>query len=265
MKYHASIVDSQKRMFDLRQFAGLAPDWYLRLHYHQDLASTNDEARELGMEGAEHGTVVLSEYQTAGRGRRGAEWVCEAGDGLLFSIIVRPEFPKEYWSRIALASGLGITEALLEKCGIQAKVKWPNDVYIQNKKCAGILAEAREDFVVIGVGINVVSAPNASDARVDAIAISDAALNPVSREVVLSALLNGISSEVESCGNQFDEQLPRLRQRCYLTGNMICFTAHEKQLKGLVHGIAGDGSLQVEVNGEMCEFSQAADIVVLGS
>ena len=263
MKSHVLIVDRHQGMFDLRQFAALAPDWYLRLAYHQDLVSTNDEARKLALEGAEHGTVVLSEYQTAGRGRRGAEWICEAGDGLLFSMIVRPTFPKEHWSRIALASGLGIAEALHEICGVHAKVKWPNDVYIQNKKCAGILAEAREDFVVVGVGINVVSAPVSTSPGIGAISVAEAASNPVSREVVFSALLNGIFSEVESCGNQFDEQLPRLQKKCYLTGSFIRFTAHEKQLEGTVHGIGSDGSLKVEVDGEHRRFSQAADIVVL--
>ena len=104
-------------MFDLRQFAALAPDWYLRLQYHHELDSTNDEARRLAEAGAEHGTVVLSDHQTAGRGRRGASWVCEPGDGLLFSMVIRPSFPKTNWSRIALAAGIGIAETLNARVG----------------------------------------------------------------------------------------------------------------------------------------------------
>ena len=119
-------------MFDLRQFAALAPDWYLRLQYHHELDSTNDEARRLAEAGAEHGTVVLSDHQTAGRGRRGASWICEPGDGLLFSMVIRPSFPKTNWSRIALAAGIGIAETLNAKWGVRAQVKWPNDIYIQD-------------------------------------------------------------------------------------------------------------------------------------
>lgn len=250
-------------MFDLRQFAALSPEWYVRLQYHQNLESTNDEARVLAQAGAEHGTVVLSEHQTAGRGRRGSDWICEAGDGLLFSVVLRPSFPKEYWSRIALVTGLGIADALHEKCGIQAKVKWPNDIYILNRKCAGILTEAREDFVIVGVGINVMSSPDSKTTGMDAISVAEVAPAPVSREVVFSALLKSILFEVDACGDLFEEQLERLQKKCYLTGNHIRFKANEKMLEGVVRGIGPDGSLQVELKGEVQSFAQAAEIVLL--
>ena len=250
-------------MFDLRQFAALAPDWYLRLHYHHELDSTNDEARRLAEAGAEHGTVVLSDHQTAGRGRRGASWVSEPGDGLLFSIVVRPSFPKTNWSRIALAAGIGIAETLNARWGVQAQVKWPNDIYIQDKKCAGILTEAREDFVIVGIGLNVLSAPPSENARIEAIAVADVVQCPVSREMVLAALLTGIMTEVDACAERFEAQLERMRGACYLTGKHIKFSAHDKQLSGLVRGVGSDGSLQVEVDGKLMSFSQASEINVL--
>ena len=250
-------------MFDLRQFAALAPDWYLRLHYHHELDSTNDEARRLAEAGAEHGIVVLSEHQTAGRGRRGASWVSEPGDGLLFSIVVRPSFPKTNWSRIALAAGIGIAETLNARWGVQAQVKWPNDIYIQDKKCAGILTEAREDFVIVGIGLNVLSAPPSENARIEAIAVADVVQCPVSREMVLAALLTGIMAEVDACAERFEAQLERMRGACYLTGKHIKFSAHDKQLSGLVRGVGSDGSLQVEVDGKLMSFSQASEINVL--
>ena len=250
-------------MFDLRQFAALAPDWYLRLHYHHELDSTNDEARRLAEAGAEHGTVVLSDHQNAGRGRRGASWVSEPGDGLLFSIVVRPSFPKTNWSRIALAAGIGIAETLNARWGVQAQVKWPNDIYIQDKKCAGILTEAREDFVIVGIGLNVLSAPPSENARIEAIAVADVVQCPVSREMVLAALLTGIMAEVDACAERFEAQLERMRGACYLTGKHIKFSAHDKQLSGLVRGVGSDGSLQVEVDGKLMSFSQASEINVL--
>ena len=250
-------------MFDLRQFAALAPDWYLRLHYHHELDSTNDEARRLAEAGAEHGTVVLSDHQTAGRGRRGASWVSEPGDGLLFSIVVRPSFPKTNWSRIALAAGIGIAETLNARWGVQAQVKWPNDIYIQDKKCAGILTEAREDFVIVGIGLNVLSAPPSENARIEAIAVADVVQCPVSREMVLAALLTGIMAEVDACAEHFSAQLESMQGACYLTGKHIKFSAHEKQLSGLVRGVGSDGSLQVEVDGKLMSFSQASEINVL--
>lgn len=250
-------------MFDLRQFAALAPDWYMRLHYHDELDSTNDEARRLAEAGAEHGTVVLSDHQTLGRGRRGASWVCEPGDGLLFSMVLRPSFAQAQWSRIALAAGIGIVDAINGKWGLNAKVKWPNDIYIQNKKCAGILTEAREDFVIVGIGMNVMSAPSARDARMDAIAVADMVTGPISREMVLAEVLQGVANEVGACAVKFDDQVDRLQKNCYLTGKCVTFNAHEKSFAGLVSGIGSDGALLVEVDGVMMSFSQASDITLV--
>lgn len=250
-------------MFDLRQFGTLAPEWYECMHYHQELESTNDEAHRLAAEGAGHGTLILAEHQTAGRGRRGALWACEPGDGLLFSLILRPSFLKLHWSRIALATGLGIAEGLQDHWGVEALVKWPNDIYVGDKKCAGILAEARDNYVVVGVGINVMAAPRASDSGIAAVALADVAMKAVSREGVLATLLPAIMAQVDSCAHDFEEQLRRLQGKCYLTGKRIHFTAHERVLGGLVCGIGRDGALQVAVDGILHDFSQASDIRVV--
>ncbi|MDG1358054.1 MAG: biotin--[acetyl-CoA-carboxylase] ligase [Akkermansiaceae bacterium] len=249
-------------MFDLRQFAALAPDWYERLHYHSELNSTNDEARSLAEAGAKHGTLVLCDHQTAGRGRRGASWICEPGDGLLFSIVIRPTFAQANWSRIALAAGIGVVEALNDKWAIGAQVKWPNDIYIQNKKCAGILTEAREDFVVVGIGMNVMSAPTPAQggARIDAVAVADMVSDTISREMVLATLLKSILNEVDACAMDFGFQLERLKKHCYLTGKRIKFNANEKNFRGLVCGVGSDGALLVEVDGVLKSFSQASEI-----
>ncbi len=251
-------------MFDLRQFAALAPDWYERLHYHGELSSTNDEARSLAEAGAEHGTLILCDHQIAGRGRRGASWICEPGDGLLFSIVIRPTFAQANWSRIALAAGIGVVEALNDKWAIGAQVKWPNDIYIQNKKCAGILTEAREDFVVVGIGMNVMSSPTPAQggARIDAVAIADMVSTTISREMVLATLLKSILHEVDACAEGFDGQLERLKKHCYLTGKHIKFNASEKVLNGLVQGIGADGLLIVDVDGVIKSFSQASEITL---
>ncbi len=250
-------------MFDLRQFASISPEWYLRLKYHEELDSTNDEARRLAVDGAEHGTVVLADHQSAGRGRRGSSWISGPGDGLLFSLILRPDFPKNDWSRIALATGLGMVRALNDKWSIQADVKWPNDIYVRNRKCAGILAEAREDFVVVGVGLNVFASPGDVESSIPTIAVGDVIESPLSREMVLAAVLDGILQEVESCADDFENQVERLRRVCFLTGKGIEFTASGERLAGNVMGIDHDGSLMVEVDGSAESYSQAAEIRVM--
>ena len=142
-------------MFDLQKFRQIAPDWGQRLHYHQELGSTNDEALRLAAAGVANFSVVLADHQLAGRGRRGAPWLSESGAGLLFSLIFKPDYEKELWSRLSLVSGLGIASVLQEQWNLPAEVKWPNDVLVEDRKCCGILVETRQDYVVIGIGINV--------------------------------------------------------------------------------------------------------------
>jgi BirA family biotin operon repressor/biotin-[acetyl-CoA-carboxylase] ligase len=250
-------------MFDLRQFAAIAPEWYLRLEYHKELGSTNDEARRLAEGGAAHGTVVLADYQLAGRGRRGSSWVSGAGDGLLFSMVIRPDFPKNNWCRLALVTGLGMVTAINDQLGIKAEVKWPNDIYLRNRKCAGILAEAREDYVIVGVGLNVIAAPDGSESDIPTIALGDEVLEPVSREKVLAVVLSGILREVELVASDFPGQLKRLRETCYLTGKQIEFYASGEKYSGRAVGIADDGSLLVNVDGLAKSYSQASEIRVI--
>jgi len=245
-------------MFDLRQFAAITPEWYLRLKYYDELGSTNDEARLLAESGAEHGTVVLADHQKRGRGRRGAIWESSPGDGLLFSLVLKPGFPQPEWSRIALATGLGIATALREKWNIAAEVKWPNDVYLHGKKCAGILAEAYGGFVVVGVGINVMASPDDPAC----IAMAEVMGQEVSREKVLAVLLDAILSEADACSRNFSSQLSRLREMCYLTGKQVTFTSNNASHTGKVVGIGDGGELLVEKGGVTTSFIQAETIRV---
>ncbi len=243
-------------MFDLRQFAAIAPECYQKLHWHEQLESTNDEAQRLADEGAEHGTVVLAEYQTRGRGRRGAGWMCEPGDGLLFSVVLRPQFGKDYYGRIALVAGLGIASVLIDELAIPARVKWPNDIQINGKKCCGVLVEANNDCVVLGVGLNVLNAPGDDGF----IAINDVVSEPVSREKILALVLAAVMREVDQCAEDFSSQLNRIEAISWLNGKNITFLSAGHQHQGTAEGIAEDGSLIVRTNGGVRQFAQASDI-----
>ena len=243
-------------MFDLRQFAAIAPDFYQKLHWHEQLESTNDEAHRLAEDGVEHATIVLAEHQTKGRGRRGAEWMSGSGDGLLFSVVLRPQLEQRYYGRIALAAGLGIALVLIDEFSIPARVKWPNDILISSKKCCGILVEASNDSVVLGVGLNVLNAPRGDEF----IAINDVASEPVSREEILALVLAAIMGEVDRCAENFALQLNRIEAISYLSGKKITFLSGEQQHQGSVVGIGEDGSLLVRTNGRLRQFTQASDI-----
>jgi BirA family biotin operon repressor/biotin-[acetyl-CoA-carboxylase] ligase len=122
-----------------------------RVH-HRVTDSTNERARVLAAAGALHGTLVTADEQTAGRGRQGRAWVAEPGDALLMSIVLRD--PGE---ALPLAAAVAVCEAL----PVEAAIKWPNDIWIERRKVAGILVEGRpqEGWAVLGIGVNVSDAP----------------------------------------------------------------------------------------------------------
>lgn len=135
-----------------------------------ELGSTQERARELARGGAAHGTLVISRVQTGGRGRLGRRWGSPPG-GLWMSLVLRPGFDAVLASRITLSAAVAVGKAL-RKLGIEARIKWPNDLLVKGRKICGILAEAnvapiasknthpdpvarRLNFVVLGIGMNV--------------------------------------------------------------------------------------------------------------
>jgi len=124
-------------------------------HYRRT-ESTNDRARELAAAGAPHGTVVTADEQTAGRGRQGRTWTAPPGKALLYSALLRPL--EERHAALPLAVPLAVCAAAEElHPGIECKVKWPNDVWREERKLAGVLIEARpqDGWAVIGIGLNL--------------------------------------------------------------------------------------------------------------
>jgi BirA family biotin operon repressor/biotin-[acetyl-CoA-carboxylase] ligase len=122
-----------------------------RVH-HRLTDSTNERARVLATGGAPHGTLITADEQTAGRGRQGREWTAAPGDALLMSLVLRGA-P----ATLPLAAAVAVCEAL----PVEAAIKWPNDVWLDRAKVAGILVEARpqEGWAVVGIGVNVRGAP----------------------------------------------------------------------------------------------------------
>ncbi|HEV2388455.1 MAG TPA: biotin--[acetyl-CoA-carboxylase] ligase [Candidatus Acidoferrales bacterium] len=130
------------------------------LHHLFKTGSTNDVAMALGQQGAPHGTVVIAEEQTAGRGRLGRKWYSEKASGIYASILLRPALPPPSAPMLTLAAGLAARHAVAEQTGLAPDIRWPNDLLLNGRKFAGILTEMQAEpdriqFVVTGVGINV--------------------------------------------------------------------------------------------------------------
>ena len=143
---------------------------------YSSTTSTNDVAAEYGRNSKNDGLVIFAEYQTAGRGRAGAEWVSRPGDSILGSIVLTD--CRLCTELLSLASGIAAAEVVTELTGVQAKVKWPNDVLVNGRKAAGILVEAKSaqatqaGICIVGVGINCHQTRDSFDASLQAAATS---------------------------------------------------------------------------------------------
>ncbi len=246
------------------EFIGAASDFPepFRLLIRESVESTNDEVRVLAQAGAPDGLVLLAERQTAGRGRRGAAWFSPAGESLAFSILVRPEEPKALWPRLALAAGLAVAEAV-ESFGLQAGIKWPNDVWIGQRKVAGILVEAGSEFAVVGIGLNVNTTefPPGVSKIATSLRIETSQVFP--RAEVLGEIIRKFVGRRRQIGNEFDSLLAAVRLRCVLTGKRVSLATVSGPRVGTVEGIADGGELLLRTENGLERLIQADEVRLL--
>ncbi|MFA7468583.1 MAG: biotin--[acetyl-CoA-carboxylase] ligase [Desulfotomaculaceae bacterium] len=131
-----------------------------RIEYLPELPSTNDAARKLARAGCPEGTVVVTESQTGGKGRMGRPWFSPRGKGLWFTIVLRPPVNPAQTPQVTMVAAVAVAETIREHTGVEADIKWPNDILVHGKKLCGILVELnaemdRVNFMVVGMGLNV--------------------------------------------------------------------------------------------------------------
>jgi BirA family biotin operon repressor/biotin-[acetyl-CoA-carboxylase] ligase len=213
--------------------------------------STNRVAMEMAENFAPHGTVVVADAQTAGRGRMGRRWASPPGKNLYVSLLLRPSVPAVDATRLALVAGVALADAV-EALGVPASLKWPNDLYCGGRKAAGILAEMASDpdgvrHVVIGVGVNVNMEETdiPSDLRDTATSLRIRAGRVFRRVDVLARLLDAF-------GTRYAEFLrggfPALRdgwdRRDFLRGRRVHLRWQGGEGWGTVDGLDADGALR---------------------
>ena len=139
--------------------------WADRFYFLPEVDSTNDYLKKLAAEGAPQGTVVLSDHQTGGHGRRGRSFLSPPGVGLYLSILLRPECPPAQLMPLTCASGVAMCDAIEKSAGFRPGIKWTNDIVYEKRKLGGILTELRlspkglVDYAIVGIGINCCQKP----------------------------------------------------------------------------------------------------------
>jgi BirA family biotin operon repressor/biotin-[acetyl-CoA-carboxylase] ligase len=171
-----------------------------RIHHFAELDSTMTEARELARRDCPAFTVVVADRQRRGRGRLQRTWHSEAG-GLYFTVVVRPELPVQQATWPVFAASLELARLLRERWGVEAGVKWPNDILAGGRKLAGMLSEMEAagemlTYVNIGIGLNVNNDPRDSEAG--AVSLRELTGAPVSRRELLAAFLDRFEARLRS-------------------------------------------------------------------
>ncbi len=171
------------------------------VHFVEKTDSTNLLAKHLADTGAPHGTLAAAEFQTAGRGRFERRWQAPAGSSVMMSLLLRPDFAPQTAPMLTLVMGLSVAQAV-QDLGLEAQIKWPNDVVLSRKKICGILTEmhlngAAIKDVIIGVGINVNLTEIPTELRDKATSLSLEAGRVFDRSQVVAAVLERFEKNYE--------------------------------------------------------------------
>ena len=220
-----------------------------------EIDSTNGHLLELARAGAPEGVVVVADLQRQGRGRQGRRWEARPGRGLLVSVLLRPRgLDPERRFLATAALSLAAADACAAVAGVMPSVKWPNGLMVDDRKLAGILAQADGDAIVAGIGINVSWAPDG------AVSLAAASGRPVDRGELLAALLCGLE---EWC-DRWDEVALAYPRRCATVGRRVRVELAARSLVGVAQGVDDRGWLRVAVEGggEVVAVS-AGDVVHL--
>lgn len=229
----------------------------LPLTYAAETGSTNDDAKAAARAGAPHGALFVAGHQTSGRGRGAHRWVSPPGDNLLASLVLRPRAEGARMGELSLVAGLALaaaTESLLASSAERARrvrLKWPNDVWVDERKIAGILVEGiaragAPPVAVVGFGLNVATTtfPPELDGRATSLALAGATSRAL--PLVLVAVLDALAERLDRWQREGLGALrPELEARDALLGRVV----RAGELEGLARGLDADGRLLLEVDG----------------
>ncbi len=237
-----------------------------RVHAYGSVVSTNDTAKRLAGDGAPEGTLVVSETQTGGYGRRGNVWESPAG-GLWFSFVVRPHLPPERASGLSVVMAVAVARAVGTLGESSARIKWPNDVFVGGRKLAGaMIVSAGEGALVVGVGVNV----NVSEADLPSPGWYEATslLRETGKEHARPALLARILSEFETRyyayrGPDHAELLREWRELSLVVGEWVTAGVGDETVQGTVFDMEDDCGIVLRLaNGAHRKLLPTGDVTL---
>jgi len=236
-----------------------------RIYYFDNLSSTMDIATQLGIKGLPEGTLVLSEAQSRGRGRLGRNWLSPKYKGIYLSLILRPKILPVQTPILTLLAAVSVCEAIKEVAGLDARIKWPNDIILSNKKLGGILTELNAEmdevrFIIIGIGINVNNDKNTLIPT--ATSLREEKKAQVNRITLLKEILRKLETNYLILQDKGSEVISeKWRVYAITLGRRVKIICQKKHLEGQAIDIDNDGALLLRLDSGLIERVTSGDIL----
>lgn len=223
-----------------------------RIVYFDATDSTNAQAKRLAEAHAPHGTLVVSDRQDGGKGRRGRSWASPSGVGIWMSLILRPKIDPSLASMLTLVAALAVRKGILEETGLSPLIKWPNDLVLNGKKICGILTEMSTElmeiqYVITGIGINVNQKEFPPEIRDTATSLSLEAERSFRRSSLIAAILKAFEKDYAAFLKTGDLSLLLEEYNACLVnrGKEVCILDPSGEYRAVAEGIDENGSLLV--------------------
>lgn len=247
--------------------------WQDSLLWFHSIDSTNTRAKELASQGAPHGTVLIADHQTGGRGRRGRSFHSPSGTGIYMSVLLRPNCPPGQLMHLTCAAAVAMCDAVEIACGIRPGIKWTNDLVCGKQKIAGILTElgpirnGAVSYAVIGIGLNCCQreADFPEDIRSMAGSLHSVTGRPIDRSRVAAAMMDALYRMSETLLTEKEDMLTRYRAGCITLGKEISLVKADGSAQhGTALDIDPDGALIVQFSDGTTEAVNSGEVSVRG-
>ena len=247
--------------------------WQDTVLYFESTDSTNTRAKELAAAGAPHGTVLIADHQTGGRGRLGRSFLSPAGTGVYLSVILRPHCPPAQLMHLTCAAAVALCDAVEDTAGIRPGIKWTNDLVYGGRKLAGILTELRltpeglAEYAVVGAGINCCQQIEDFPGELQAMAgsLSMAAERPIDRARVAAAMIRSLYEMDQKLLTEKEAIMDRYRRDCITLGREVSLLKADGSVRyGTALNVDDEGALVVRFRDGNVEAVNSGEISIRG-
>lgn len=246
--------------------------WNDRIFCFSTLDSTNTRLVAMAKEGAPHGTVLIADAQTGGRGRMGRSFHSPSGQGLYMSVLLRPECKPDALMHLTCAAAVSACDAIEHAAGIRPQIKWTNDLVCGQRKLAGILTELGcsangvLSYAIIGIGVNCTQSPAdfPPDIRDIATSLAQQTSTPIDRSTLAASLICAFAQMSDTLLTQKHTMLTAYRRDCVTLGKQVSVVRADCTRHGFALNICDDGALTVRFPDGHTEDVNSGEVSIRG-